>query len=118
MTDFITISTGIRTKQVEEAGTVDLISQGGFILTDLIVSSTSTGQVTLLVRDEDNTHIIASVGGKTTFSHAFPNGWTFWKNAKLQIVKELDDGIVNVAVGVVNSPNELTYDQWTRRANG
>ena len=123
MTDFVKANTGIRTLQLREFGDglqglsamEGIIVDFPFTLTDIIVSSTSSGIVTVMATDGENTHIIKSLKPKGDFNHAFEGGWTFWDNARLKIIKEKSDGIVDVAVGVISSPRALTYNQWIRR---
>lgn len=112
MTDFITAHTKIVTRQLTNAEAVTLIDPT-FMIVDIIVSSTSSGHVTLIARDDEHSHIILSQ--KRNFNHNFTNGWSFWKNAKLDIVKESDDGVVNVAIGYVKLHAGLSYEQWSRR---
>lgn len=111
MSDLIEANTKIVTRQLTNAETVTLIGNT-FMLTDIIITSTSTGAVTLVARDDENTHVILST--KVNFNHNFANGWSFWRNAKLDIVKETDDGVVNVSIGYVKLFAGLNYNQWSR----
>ena len=115
MSEFIQANTGIVTKQILGSETVELVGARGFMLMDVLISSTSNGQVTLLVRDEEHVHIIVSIVGKQTFSHAFVGGWMFWDHARLEVVKESNNGEVNIAVGVVKTTVAKNYNQWRRK---
>lgn len=117
MTDSVTANTAIVTRQLIEKGTEELISKDGFLLTDILISSTSQGQVTLIATDDEHTHIIVSIIGEQTFSHNFTGGWVFWKDARLEVVKEIDDGEVNVSIGFVRTRNMMNYNQWFWRGN-
>ena len=111
--DLISSSTRIRTAQLTEGS--QILIENGFMLTDVIINSTSKGFVTLVARDNEHTHIITQFKGQTNFNHAFPNGWSFWNTARLEIIKESEDGIVNISVGVVKLYNAFNYEQWNRR---
>lgn len=117
MTDFIKANTKLVTKQVTDEGSTIII--GGdpeinprvftrqsfitdFLLTDIIFSSSSSGQVTIVAEDDNGrTHVVAVLRGKDKFSHAFEGGWVFWSGARLTVIKEKTDGIVDLAVGYV-----------------
>jgi len=115
MTDFIKSNTGIKTLQIVEPGTTNVI-ETNFMLTDLLVETNSIGQVTIMAADDEHTHVIAVIrDGRKVFNHAFEGGWMFWKGAKLKVAKETEDGEVNIAVGAVHTPQSPDYNQWTRR---
>jgi len=115
MTEIIKTSTAIITKQITEAGETELITNHGFMITDLIIDSTGPGQVTVLVKDQEHTHILAVLREKDRFNHAFAGGWLFWDTARLSIIKEFYSGEVNVAIGYVKIYRAPTYNQWLRR---
>ena len=120
-TDFIQAGTRVVTRQIVSKGTETVLSlgkdayAGSFTIVDLIISSTSTGHVTVLVRDNEHTHILVSLKGPGVFNHNFSHGWTFWKDSRLEVVKEEEDGVVDIACGYVKVYNNQTYDQWSRR---
>jgi len=58
--DFIKSTTGIRTIQAIASGETIVIDKP-FMLTDLIVSNNSNGMATIVMQDEENTHIIKSI---------------------------------------------------------
>jgi hypothetical protein len=101
MSDFITSQTKIKTTQVTSLGNTRVLNSG-FLLTDVLISNNSQGKVTLLATDDfEHTHIICSLAPGERFNHAFTGGWTFWDKATLEIVKEVEEGEVNVAIGYV-----------------
>lgn len=118
MSDLIEAHTKIVIRQLTNAETVTLIepdqmmTDSTFMLIDIIITSTSNGVVTLVARDDEHTHVILST--KNDFNHNFANGWSFWRRAKLDIVKEIDDGVVNVSIGYVRLHAGLNYNQWSR----
>jgi len=113
--DNLTAFTGIETRQIRSLGPETIIS-GAFLIYDLIFTSTSKGQVSILATDGEYTHVVAVMHGPGVFNHAFAHGWPFWKGAELVVAKELADGQVDVSVGFTKIPSAPTYDQWKRRS--
>lgn len=101
----------VKTLQVLNNETVNVLNPG-FLLTDVIISNNSDGKATLLVTDNVRTHIICVVNAGGVFNHNFMEGWSFWKNAKLFIVKESDLGEVNVSIGFVKINTSPDYSTW------
>lgn len=98
-------------KQVSLSGVSDPIVNFDFMLHDLIVSNNSTGQVTIIVEDfDENKKVIVAVKAGKTFNHNF-SGWSFWRSAKLKVVKENGEGIVDVSVGVSKIVGQ-DYSVW------
>ena len=92
----------IKTKQVIDAGETVIIDFSDWMITDLIICNHSSGQATLIARDDDgHQHIIASIHAHTTMNQSFYGGWRFWKGARLYLVKEAEDGLVNASMGIV-----------------
>lgn len=113
--DFILSKTAIQTMQIKDKGTTEIVTAGGFMITDILITSTSTEQISLIATDDINTHIIIVIDGKGKFNHAFAGGWVFWDKARLELIKESNRGEVNVAVGFVRTTNAPNYNQWLRR---
>jgi len=112
MTDLLRSATRIVTKQVVDKGEVRLVPRN-FMLTDLLVSNSGGGSVTVLARDDlGRVHVVASIPGGMTWSHAFMGGFVFWREAELFAVKETDMGVVNVTVGFVRMGTSSHYSIW------
>jgi hypothetical protein len=111
--DILLSRTSVRMVQSTFEGSVELI-RSDFILVDLLVSNLSDGMATVIATDGERQVIIASVQPQTTFSHAFRGGWLFWKGAKLVIVKESNDGVINSSAGFLKAtgPN---YNVWRNK---
>ncbi len=87
-------------KQVVDSGSTEIVSFD-FMLHGLIVNNKGSGRVTVLVQDlNGHTKVLLSVESNGSFNHDFSKGWSFWRGAKLVVVKENGDGFVDVSVGI------------------
>lgn len=107
---FLVHNTKWKTIQLSDDLEGDLLVKG-FMLRDLIVSNNSPGKVTVLVTDGERTHIIAVLASGVVFNHSFVGGWTSWRGARLRVLKEALQGLVDVSVGYVNASVQ-DYSIW------
>lgn len=107
----------ITSRIITKRGPHVLVNLGPVWLVDVIMSNTGRGQVSLIASDGEHTAVIAVLNGPGNFNHAFAGGWIFWKESKLILVKENDDGQAHIAVGWTRSHRPLTYDQWSRQVS-
>lgn len=109
MSDFLLNKTKIKMTQVSELGSTQILSPS-IMLTDIIITNNSNGSATLIATDEFNhTHIICSLKANECFNHAFTGGWVFWDRAAIQLVKEVEDGVVDVSVGYIKVTGQNYY---------
>jgi hypothetical protein len=118
MSDNITGHTGVKTLQLKEGEIEGFVINKPFMLTDLIVSSTSSGRVTIAMEDDEDPkhiHIIKTIKPNGDFNHSFTGGWLSWQGCKLKVIKEKEDGIVDVSAGHLPGIYAPSYSQWRLR---